>query len=630
MLYYPKKPLRARRKKAPSAFCRMKIQWMLQKLQSLYGTQGLLTQAALMDAQSLLHSEHPAEQLEGIRRILQLSIPNFPNLSAEERIESLEPEIIQQLARQKIEQELQEKVTETYRKRYQTDLRQIQLQALQELEHKTENAATLGRFFQLEKMEAIHLAPNAMEQLRPRTPSEVMGQEEALQAIFCRLNTPYPQHLLLYGPPGVGKTTCARLALEAIQKSQNSFFRPDAPFIETDGSTLRWDPREAVNPLLGSVHDPIFQGAQRELAANGIPEPKPGLVSKAHGGILFIDEIGALDPYLQNQLLKVLEDKRVTFDSSYYDPNQGHIPLYIRQLFEQGSPADFILIGATTSDPETLSPALRSRCAEIYFRPLSKQQIFSILQNSARKLHVQVRNEALEYISRCCQDARQANKLLADAYSIALNRAPHFTQGRLTIADADVETALQCARITPLVCPVADDTPKIGQISGVGVTQYTGQLLTLECTAFPAAQKGKGQIQCNSTAGTMTQDAVLNAQTALRQWLSENPADYDLHLNFIGGGFVDGPSAGAALALVMMSAIQQRPLRQNIAITGEISLHGEICPVGGLTRKILAAQEAGIEKFLLPAANTLLSFPPKEGFELLPIHTLADAFPYVF
>ncbi len=81
-------------------------------------------------------------------------------------------------------------------------------------------------------------------------------------------------------------------------------------FVEVDGTTLRWDPREITNPLLGSVHDPIYQGARRDLAETGIPEPKLGLVTEAHGGgVLFIDEIGEMDPLLQNKLLKVWKIK---------------------------------------------------------------------------------------------------------------------------------------------------------------------------------------------------------------------------------------------------------------------------------------------------------------------------------
>ena len=150
--------------------------------------------------------------------------------------------------------------------------------------------------------------------MRPQTVAEIVGQESAVQALLAKLATPYPQHILIYGPPGVGKTSAARVALEAVKSHAHSPFAKKAPFIEVDGTTLRWDPRDVTNPLMGSVHDPIYQGAKHDLADIGIPEPKMGLVSEAHGGILFIDEIGEMDPLLLNKLLKVLEDKRVTFE----------------------------------------------------------------------------------------------------------------------------------------------------------------------------------------------------------------------------------------------------------------------------------------------------------------------------
>ncbi len=78
---------------------------------------------------------------------------------------------------------------------------------------------------------------------------------------------------------------------------------------------------------------------------------------------------------LQNKLLKVLEDKRVEFSSSYYDPDDENTPKYIKHLFENGAPADFVLIGATTREPSEINPALRSRCAEVFFEPLSSKDI---------------------------------------------------------------------------------------------------------------------------------------------------------------------------------------------------------------------------------------------------------------
>ena len=88
-----------------------------------------------------------------------------------------------------------------------------------------------------------------------------------------------------------------------------------------------------TNPLLGSVHDPIIR-SRKDLADTGIPEPKLGLVSDAHGGVLFIDEMGN-GSMLLHKLLKVLEDKRVYFESSYYDPYDENVPQYIKQLFEK-------------------------------------------------------------------------------------------------------------------------------------------------------------------------------------------------------------------------------------------------------------------------------------------------------
>src|SRR5690606_27600005 len=241
-----------------------------------------------------------------------------------------------------------------------------------------------------------------------------------IKSLISKMSSPYPQHIILYGPPGVGKTSAARLALEEAKKLKFTPFEEESKFVEVDGTTLRWDPREITNPLLGSVHDPIYQGSKRDLAEGGIPEPKPGLVTEAHGGVLFIDEIGELDEILQNKLLKVLEDKRVEFSSSYYDPDDENTPEYIKYLFEKGAPADFVLIGATTREPQDINPALRSRCTEVYFEPLSPSDIQVIVRNAAKKLNVELEDGIEETISRYTVEGRKAINLLADAYGLIL------------------------------------------------------------------------------------------------------------------------------------------------------------------------------------------------------------------
>ena len=119
--------------------------------------------------------------------------------------------------------------------------------------------------------------------------------------MLAKISSPYPQHAILYGPPGVGKTTVARLALEVAKSRPYTPFAKDAPFVEASGTTLRWDPRETVDPLLGSVHDPIYQGSRREFSEAGIPEPKLGLVTRAHGGV--VEAAGVADTQRPGQCL---------------------------------------------------------------------------------------------------------------------------------------------------------------------------------------------------------------------------------------------------------------------------------------------------------------------------------------
>ena len=229
----------------------------------------------------------------------------------------------------------------------------------------------------LAKMRKISLSEPLTAKIRPQKFSDIIGQEEGIKALKAALCGPNPQHVIIYGPPGVGKTTAARLVMDEAKKSPYSPFLADAKFIEVDGATSRFDERGIADPLIGSVHDPIYQGAGA-MGPAGIPQPKPGAVSKAHGGILYIDEIGELHPMQINKLLKVLEDRLVMLESAYYNPDDANVPNYIKDIFDNGLPADFRLVGATTRQPEEIPAAIRSRCLEIYFRALLPPEVEKI------------------------------------------------------------------------------------------------------------------------------------------------------------------------------------------------------------------------------------------------------------
>ena len=608
------------------------IDALYQALIDLIGTDSLVIQAGRMNAMNLLRSSGRCERVLALQRILD----EDPLLHPAPREEDL-PEVLQRLteriaekrARKDIEDRIEKKVNEKLEQEHQDYVDDIRKQVIKEEKPDAESPQDAEKRKKLEQLDSIHLTQSVMELLRPRDFSEIVGQERAVKSLLAKLSSPYPQHLLLYGPPGVGKTTAARLVLEAACKKPSSPFREDAPFVETDGTTLRWDPRDITNPLLGSVHDPIYQGAQRTLADSGIPEPKPGLVTEAHGGILFIDEIGEMDEMLQNKLLKVLEDKRAYFESAYYDPTDPKVPPYIRKLFEEGAPADFVLIGATTRDAGHINPALRSRCAEIYFEPLTPKHIETIVQNAAAKLEVALEPGVAALISEYTTEGRKAINILADAYSLALEKANGEMAG-LTIGREAVYEVAQVSRLYQFVTRKARHTAVQGHIFGLGVAGFLGSVIEIEAVAFPAREKGKGMVRFNETAGSMAKDSVFNAASVMRQLTGKDIHDYDVHINVIGGGNIDGPSAGTAILACIVSAVTGKKIRQDVAVTGEISLAGRVRPVGGVFEKAYGARQAGIKTLVIPKENERDIPEDLLGLDIHAVETAEEAFQLIF
>lgn len=283
----------------------------------------------------------------------------------------------------------------------------------------------------IRRMRRIRLSEPMTEAARPKSVAEIVGQGDGIRAIKAALCGPDPQHVIIYGPAGVGKTAAARLALECAKRSEGTPFRADAKFVEVDATIMRYDERSIADPLIGSVHDPIYQGSGVYGSA-GIPQPKEGAVSKAHGGVLFVDEIGELQSCQVNKLLKVLEDRRVMFESAYYNEADKNIPAYIHDIFKNGLPADFRLIGATTKKPEEIPEAIRSRCVEVYFNALTRDNIEKIITNACERLGILIDEGAVYLLSRYAKNGRDAVKML----QMAKNIVSLDVRSRVTAEDA--------------------------------------------------------------------------------------------------------------------------------------------------------------------------------------------------
>lgn len=481
------------------------------------------------------------------------------------------------------------------------------------------------------KLRSVRLTEPLTEKSRPSSFDEIIGQKEGVKALKAAICGPNPQHVIIYGPPGIGKTAAARLVLEYAKSMENSPFKKEAKFVEIDATTLRFDERGIADPLIGSVHDPIYQGAG-SLGVAGIPQPKPGAVTKAHGGILFIDEIGELHPIELNKLLKVLEDRKVFLDSSYYSSEDTNMPTYIKEIFERGLPADFRLIGATTRGPEEISPAIRSRCVEVFFKPLECPEIRTIASNAINKVNLNISNRGLDIISRHCSNGREVINLVQLCSGVAINEKRDY------ISEEDILWVIENGEYHEIVEKKVRSKAEIGIANGLAVHgSNIGILIEVEVVAnLNKNKKGSLKIsgiieeeEISSNNRKMIRkstaySSIENVITVLNNLYNLNCDEYDIHISIPGGAPVDGPSAGITIAVAIYSAITKRPVNNKVAMTGEISILGAVKPVGGIVAKIMAASKAGAEKVLIPIDNYSEGLLKDKKIKVIPVISINE------
>ncbi len=497
----------------------------------------------------------------------------------------------------------------------------------------TQNSAKMQ---QIINMRARRLNEPLAETVRPVNFSDIIGQEEGIRALKAALCGPNPQHVLIFGPPGVGKTCAARLVLEDAKKKVHSPFTHESKFIEVDATCVRFDERAIADPLIGSVHDPIYQGAG-SLGTQGVPQPKPGAVTKAHCGVLFLDEIGELHPMQMNKLLKVLEDRNVKLESAYYSSDNSNIPQHIHDIFENGLPADFRLVGATTRRPEDIPPALRSRCLELYFKELTREELEKIAIGAAKKAGYALTEDAAKMVSLHAHSGRDAVNIIQLCSGIA------YDSNRREIEKCDVAWVCRTCKYTPRIEQHMPLCPSVGHANGLAVAGASGLIIEIECMVQRNAEQKRGNLILNGVVSeeeidlqgrrlkrkSMALGSVENVLASFANGLKFSLDPFDIRFNIPGAMPVDGPSAGVAIAIALYSALTNKPSDHLLCATGEITIGGEVRPVGGVREKIAAAKSAGAMKVLIPSANWEADFE-NMGVQVIAVSTLREALRVAF
>lgn len=238
----------------------------------------------------------------------------------------------------------------------------------------------------------------------------------------------------------------------------------------------------------------------------------------------------------------------------------------------------------------------------MYFEPLSSKDVVFIVEDAAKKLKVKLEDGVAKKISNYTFEGRKAVNILTDTYGYALHRSKKFVDN-LEIKLSDLDEVISVGRYTPYERLSNVDKSEVGHVYGLGVSGFLGSTIEIEATVFAAKKKGSGIVRFNDTAGSMAKDSVFNAASVIRSLTDKDIKDYDIHVNIVGGGKIDGPSAGAAITICIISSLLNKPIRQDMAITGEISLKGNVKPVGGIFEKIYGARRMGIKTVLIPSDN---------------------------
>lgn len=408
--------------------------------------------------------------------------------------------------------------------------------------------------------------------------------------------------------------------------------------------------------LLGDVrHDP-FQSAGLETPPHQLVEA--GAIHRAHKGVLYIDEINTLNLPSQQHLLTAIQEKKFQI-TGQSDRSFGAM------VKTEPVPCDFILVSAGNLDAlKGMHPALRSRIRgygyEIYLNSSmsdtdeNREKLIRFVAQEIDKdgkishfdkdAVAEIIHEAQRRAGRkgkLSLRLRELGGLIRSAGDIAFEKGDKIVTQKHVLQAKKIAKSLEQQVVDRAIEQRKDyrsfriHGEEIGVVNGLAVhsadpsmSEFSGMILPIVAEVTPAGSRSEGRIIATGKLGEIARESVLNISAIAKKYMGRDISNHDIHIQFIGTyEGLEGDSASLSVITAVISAMEGVPIRQDVAMTGSLSIRGTVLPIGGVTAKVEAAAEAGIKKVIVPKSNlndVLIEDKYAEKIEIIPVETLND------
>ena len=427
----------------------------------------------------------------------------------------------------------------------------------------------------------------------------------------------------------------------------------EPPFVDATGSL--------AGALLGDVrHDPFQSGA--DLATPAHERVEPGAVHRANKGVLYIDEIRMLRMEEQQALLVAMQERELSI-SGRSERSSGALTK------SEPVPTDFILVAAGNLDSiQNMHPALRSRIRGYGYEVYVNTDMKDTERNRRRLIRFiaqEVRNEMKKdsgksiphfdkhAISLVLKEAqrrsgrrgklslrlRELGGLVRIAGDLAaedgssLTQSKHVVRARAIAKPLEQQVADRYLERQSEYSMLVNEGDRVGRVNGLavlgadtGLSDYSGVVLPVEAMVTPT-QGRSGQVIATGGLSDLAKESVTNISAVVKKLTGKDIRDFDLHVQFPGTHNVDGDSASITMATAIISAFEGVPIDQNLAMTGSLTVRGEVLPIGGVSAKIEAAVKSGIKRVVIPRSNmndVLIDEKYESQVEILAVDSLDE------